>query len=56
MEEAARMAVVLPEKPDTDGKPGESLMEAVRQNAEAARKIYGQYTAWLRDLVERVPA
>lgn len=55
MEEAARMAVVLPEKPDTDGKPGESLMEAVRQNAEAARKIYGQYTAWLRDLVERGP-
>ncbi len=55
MEEATRMGAVLPEKPAAEGKPGESLMEAVRRNSDAARKIYGQYTAWLRDIVERGP-
>jgi len=55
MEEAARMAAVLPERPAAEGKAGESLMEAVRRNSEAARKIYGLYTACLRDIVERGP-
>ncbi|MGV8079562.1 MAG: PHA/PHB synthase family protein [Syntrophales bacterium] len=55
MEEAVRVAGGVPEKPLTNGKDGEFLLEAVRQNTEAARKIYGQCTAWLRDMVERGP-
>lgn len=55
MEEFAKFASTVPEKPPADGKPGESLLDAVRQNSEAARKVHGHYTAWLRDMVERGP-
>jgi polyhydroxyalkanoate synthase subunit PhaC len=55
MEEAARALDVFPAGSPAEVRPGESLLAAVRQNAEAARKVYGQYTAWLRDTIERGP-
>ncbi|NPU85802.1 MAG: alpha/beta hydrolase [Syntrophaceae bacterium] len=55
MEEAVRIAGVFPQGPPDEGKPGECLLETVRQNTETARKIHGHCTAWLRDMVARGP-